>query len=88
MIKALLHRTIKTFERGWNYDAAYLHDMIDACPRAAWIFSRATAMGQFRRDVPLEAWCTAGITATGSIARDGSEARGVDRRVRERDPIG
>jgi hypothetical protein len=66
MIKALLHRTIKKFERGWNYDAAYLHDMIDASPRAAWMFSRVTAMGQFRRDVPLEAWCTAGITAVRS----------------------
>ena len=63
MIKRLLHRTIGNFERTWNYDASYLHDMIDASPRAAWIFSRVAAMGQFRRDVPIEAWCAAGITA-------------------------
>jgi len=63
MIKRLLHGTIRKFERDWNYDAAYLHDMIDASPRGAWIFSRVTAMGQFRRDVPIEAWCAAGITA-------------------------
>jgi hypothetical protein len=63
MIKRLLHSTIKRFERGWNYDAAYLHEMIDVSPRAAWIFSRVSAMGQFRRDVPIEAWCAAGITA-------------------------
>ena len=63
MIKRLLHRTIGKFERDWNYDASYLHDMIDASPRAAWMFSRVAAMGQFRRDVPVEAWCAAGITA-------------------------
>lgn len=63
MIRRLLHSMTRRFERGWNYDAAYLHDMIDASPRAAWIFSRVTAMGQFRRDVPIEAWCAAGITA-------------------------
>src|SRR5687768_2698204 len=63
MIKRLLHSMTRRFERGWSYDAAYLHEMIDASPRAAWIFSRVTAMGQFRRDVPIEAWCAAGITA-------------------------
>src|SRR4051794_13437332 len=63
MIKRILHGTVKKFERSWNYDAGYLHDMVDASPRAAWMFSRVAAMGQFRRDVPIEAWCAAGITA-------------------------
>jgi len=63
MIKRFLHRMIGRFERDWNYDASYLHDMIDVSPRAAWMFSRVAAMGQFRRDVPIEAWCAAGITA-------------------------
>jgi hypothetical protein len=66
MIKRILHRTIAKFERDWKYDAGYLHDMIDASPRAAWMFSRVAAMGQFRRDVPVEAWCAAGITAVRS----------------------
>ena len=38
MIKRLLHSMTRRFERGWSYDAAYLHEMIDASPRAAWIF--------------------------------------------------
>src|SRR4029453_8040275 len=63
MIKWALHRAIDKFERQWNYDATYIRDMIDASPRAAWLFSRVTALGQFRRDLPLEAWCAAGITA-------------------------
>src|SRR3954454_17673756 len=63
MIKRILYGTVKTFERSWNYDASYLHDIVDASPRAAWMFSRVAAMGQFRRDVPIDAWCAAGITA-------------------------
>jgi hypothetical protein len=63
MITWALHKTIRKFERDWNYDASYMHELIDASPRAAWLFTRATALGKFRRDVPLDAWCAAGITA-------------------------
>jgi hypothetical protein len=63
MIRWALQRMIDRFERQWSYDASYMRDMIDASPRAAWLFSRVTALGQFRRDLPLEAWCAAGITA-------------------------
>jgi hypothetical protein len=63
MVKWALRRAIDKFERAWNYDASYVRDMIDASPRAAWLFSRATALGQFRRDLPSDAWCAAGITA-------------------------
>ena len=63
MLKWVLRKAIDKFERDWNYDAGYMRDIIDASPRAAWLFSRVTALGQFRRDVPLEAWCAAGITA-------------------------
>lgn len=63
MIKWALRKVIDKFEREWKYDASYMRDMIDASPRAAWLFSRAAALGQFRRDVPLDAWYAAGITA-------------------------
>ena len=63
MIKWALRRAIDKFERDWNYDASYLRDIADASPRAAWLFSRVTALGQFRRDLPVDAWCAAGITA-------------------------
>jgi hypothetical protein len=63
MIRWALHRAIDRFERGWSYDAGYMHDIIDASPRAAWLFSRVTTLGRFRRDIPIEAWCAAGITA-------------------------
>lgn len=63
MIRWILHRAIDKFERTWDYDASYMRDLIDASPRAAWLFSRVTALGQFRRDVAIDAWRAAGITA-------------------------
>jgi hypothetical protein len=63
MIRWVMRQAIRTFERDWDYDASYLRDIIDASPRAAWLFSRVTTLGRFRRDIPIEAWCAAGITA-------------------------
>ena len=63
MIRWVLRQAIRKFERDWNYDARYMREMIDVSPRAAWLFSRVTALGKFRRDVPFEAWSAAGITA-------------------------
>jgi hypothetical protein len=37
--------------------------MINANPRPAWLCSRVTALGQFRCDLPTEAWRASGITA-------------------------
>lgn len=48
MIRWVLRKAIGNFERRWNYDASYMRDIIDASPRAAWLFSRATALGRFR----------------------------------------
>jgi hypothetical protein len=43
MIKPLLRRAICKFERDRKY-ASYIRDMIDASPRAAWLFSRITGL--------------------------------------------
>jgi len=63
MIRWAMRRAIDKFERVWNYDAGYMRDVIDVSPRAAWMFSRAAALGGFRRDIPIEPWYAAGITA-------------------------
>ena len=63
MFKWLMHRGIATFERQWNYDASYVHEMVEADPRAARMFQRATGLGKYRKDVPAEALFAAGITA-------------------------
>ena len=54
------------FERQWGYDAGYLREIIDASPRAAWRFLHATRLGNYRRDVPIEALFAAAITAVRS----------------------
>jgi hypothetical protein len=63
MVKWLMRRGIAAFERQWNYDASYLHEIVEASPRAAWMFSRAAAIGKYRKDVPVAAWTAAAITA-------------------------
>ncbi len=63
MMRWALRKGIDRFEREWGYDASYLRDIADASPRAAWLFSLVTALGRFRQDIPVEAWCAAGITA-------------------------
>jgi hypothetical protein len=58
-----MHKAIGKFERDLGYDAGYMHDLIATSPRAAWLFFRAASIGQFRRDLPMDAWCAAGLTA-------------------------
>jgi len=62
MLKWLMRR-VAAFERQWNYDASYVHEMIEADPRAAWMFQRATSLGKYRKDVPVDALAAAAITA-------------------------
>ena len=68
MIRWLLLRWIDKFERTWNYDASYLRDVLDADPRALWIFSKVAGLGTYRRDAPLAAFCAAGLV--GAMAED------------------
>jgi hypothetical protein len=63
MLKWLMHRAVAAFERQWSYDASYVHEMIEADPRAAWMFQRAAGLGNYRKDVPPPALAAAGITA-------------------------
>ena len=63
MLKWLMRKGIAAFERKWDYDASYVHELIDADPLAAWKFSKAAAIGSYRKDVPLAAWTAAAITA-------------------------
>jgi hypothetical protein len=68
MIKWFLRRWIDKFERTWSYDASYFRDVLDADPRALMAFSKVTGIGTYRKDVPLEVYCAAGIV--GAMAED------------------
>ena len=66
MLRWVLRRTVGAFERQWNYDASYPREIVDASPRAAWRFLSAARLGNYRRDIPIEALVAAGITAVRS----------------------
>jgi len=66
MLKWLFRRGVSALERQWKYDASYVREIIDASPLAAWRFFVAARLGNYRRDVPLEAWVAAAITAVRS----------------------
>jgi len=61
MIKWFLRRWIDKFERIWGYDASYLRDVLDADPRALLTFSKVAGIGTYHKDLPLPAYCAAGI---------------------------
>jgi hypothetical protein len=44
MFRWALRKGTDKFERESNYDASEIRDMIDASPRAAWLFSRVTGL--------------------------------------------
>lgn len=64
MIKWILRGMMDRFEREWSYDASYSKQIIEISPRAAWLFSQATALGQFRKGIPIEPWFAACLTAS------------------------
>ena len=63
MLKWFLQRWLRKFEHEWNYDATYMHELIDTDPRAMLAFSKVQGLTKYRKDVPLAPWCAAGIVA-------------------------
>jgi len=63
MLKWFLRRQVAAFERTWNYDASYVREIIDVDPRAMMAFGKVQGLGRYRKDVPLAAYCAAGLIA-------------------------
>lgn len=63
MLKWFLRRWIDKFERTWNYDASYMREMLEADPRALMTFSKVQGIADYRKDVPLPAYCAAAIVS-------------------------
>jgi hypothetical protein len=86
MIKALLHRSLGKLEKGFGYDARYLHEVIDVSPSAFFKFGLFQIMAKHRDGAPRDAHCAAGIAAILSedcgpcaqLAVDMSLAAGMD----------
>jgi hypothetical protein len=86
MMRWFLRRKIAAFERTWNYDASYLHEVLDVDPRALLALSKVMGVSQYRKDVPLAAYYAASIVATTAedcgpctqLVIDMAERAGVD----------
>src|SRR5262245_30382506 len=63
MLRWFLQRQIAAFERTWNYDASYMHEVIDVDPRAMLAFGKLQAISSYRKGVPPDAYFAAGIVA-------------------------
>lgn len=69
MLKTLLHRYTRRFERRYRYDATYLHELAELSPAAFVRFGlMQSAGGTWRGEAPLNAWCAAGIA--GALVED------------------
>lgn len=64
MLKWLFHRKLRAFERAHNYDASYMHEVLDTDTAAFVKFGFATGLGSYRKDVPPEAHFAAGLTSS------------------------
>ncbi len=63
MFRWFLRRQIAAFERAWNYDAAYMHELIDIDPQAMAAFGKVQALSKYRKDIPLAPYWAAGIVS-------------------------
>jgi len=61
MIRFLLHKYLSGFERRYNYDATYLHELADISPRAFWRFASVQMKLQSKADAPRDALQAAAI---------------------------
>jgi hypothetical protein len=68
MLKWLIRRRIAAFEKQWGYDASYLREVLDTDTRAFLTFVRAQGIGKYRRDLPVDAYYGAKLTAV--VAED------------------
>jgi hypothetical protein len=63
MFRWFLRRQIAAFERTWNYDAHYIHELIDADPGAAAAFGKVIGFSQYHADIPAAPYWAAGIAS-------------------------
>jgi hypothetical protein len=63
MIRWLLHLGIRSVERKTNYDASYMHDVVDTSTSAGLKLSLLPLLSQHREDAPKPLWFGAGFAS-------------------------
>lgn len=64
MLKWWIRRRLAAFERERGYDASYMREVLDTDLGAFLKFSRAIALGAYRKDVPKETYFAAAMTSS------------------------
>lgn len=64
MVKWLLHRKLRAFEREHGYDATYMHELLDTDLGAFLKFGRAVGIAAYRKDVPADVYMAAALTSS------------------------
>jgi hypothetical protein len=68
MMKWMIRRKLAAFEREHDYDASYMREVLATDLGAFLKFARATAIGTYRKDVPLDVYFA--VTLTSSMHAD------------------
>jgi hypothetical protein len=68
MLKRFIHKKLAAFEKDFEYDASYMHDLLDTDFGAFRKWARAVAIGSYRKDVPLDVYTAVGLV--GVVAAD------------------
>ena len=68
MLRWMIRRKLAQFERANSYDASYMREVLDTDLGAFLKFARATGIGAYRKDVPLDVYFAAQLTS--SVAAD------------------
>jgi hypothetical protein len=63
MFKFLLHRIVSQMERRYDYDATYLHELVDTSSAGAVRYFTAQSYGRWQGPVPRDAWHASAIGA-------------------------
>lgn len=63
MIRWLLHLGTRSMERKTNYDASYMHDVIDTSTSAGLKLGLLPLLSQHREDAPKSLWFGAGLAS-------------------------
>jgi hypothetical protein len=64
MLKWLFRRRLDAFDKEFGYDSSYAREILDADVGAFLKFAKVMGFAKYRKDVPADAWYTAGIVGT------------------------
>ena len=64
MLKWILHRMTRKFERAYDYDGTYMHEIIDSSAGAGLRLSALPFISGYRDGAPAELWAGAALAST------------------------